>query len=77
MGGTESKVETPNASIINEIKVNVEISTLYLIIIISILAIQMLATLYQLQKISLRKNYIRNVSMTSTKFRKGKIMIMT
>lgn len=65
MGARESKIENPNANVINEIKVNVEIPTLYFIIIISILAMQLLTTLYQLHKRSLRKNYFRNASMSN------------
>lgn len=65
MGNQESKVEHPNANVVNEIKVSVEIPTIYLIIIIAILALQFLTTVYQLHKRSLRKNYRRNLSLAN------------
>lgn len=65
MGGTESKVEHPTANVVNEINVVVELPVYYLIIIIAILAIQLLTTLYQLHKKSLRKNYIRTASLAT------------
>lgn len=64
MGGQESKIKNPNANVINEVKI-VEVessSSIYLIIIIAILATQLLTSLYQLHKRSLRKNYMRTLS---------------
>lgn len=65
MGGQESKVENPNANVINEIRVEVEFPVIYFIIIIVILAVQLLTTLYQLHKRSLRKSYVRAASMAN------------
>ena len=63
MGNRDSKIENPNANMINEITVKVEHPIVYLIIIIAVLVLQFLTTLYQLDKRSLRKNYERAVSM--------------
>lgn len=65
MGGKESKVENPNANVINEITVEVEFPVIYFIIIIVILAMQLLTTVYQLHKRSLRKNYTRAASIAN------------
>ena len=63
MGNHDSKIENPNANVINEITVKVEYPIIYLIIIIAILGLQFLTTLYQLHKRSLKKNYRRAASM--------------
>lgn len=65
MGSTESKIEDPNANVINDIVVKVESPTNYFLIIISLLATQLLVTLYQLHKRALRKNYIRAASVAN------------
>lgn len=65
MGSTESKIEDPNANVINDIVVKVESPTNYFLIIISLLAAQLLVTLYQLHKRALRKNYIRAASVAN------------
>lgn len=67
MGGKQTKLEEPAANVINEVKmVTVEAPTLYLIIIIALLAAQFITTIYQLHKKSLRKNYIiRAASMAN------------
>lgn len=65
MGGQESKVENPNANVINEITVEVKFPVIYFVIIIVILATQLVTTLYQLHKRSLRKNYARAASMAN------------
>lgn len=67
MGGQESKITNPNANVINEVKiVEVESSTtIYLIIIIVIMALQFLTTVYQLHKRSLKKNYVRSMSLAN------------
>lgn len=65
MGGTDSKLEQPNANVINEIKVEVQLPIIYFIIIIVILALQLLTTLYQLHKRSLRKGYARAASVAN------------
>lgn len=67
MGGQKSKIENPNANVINEVKiVEVESSIqTYLIIIIAIMAMQLLVTVYQLHKRSLKKNYTRSISLAN------------
>lgn len=62
MGGHESKIKNPSANVINDIVIKVEIPILYLIIIICLLSIQILITLYQLHKRSLKKSYTRSAS---------------
>lgn len=64
MGGQTSKIEKPNANVINEVKiVEVESSIkIYLIIIIAIMALQFATTMYQLHKRSLKKSYARSAS---------------
>lgn len=67
MGGQESKIANPNANVINEVKI-VEVensSTIYLKIIIAIMALQLLTTVYQLHKRSLKKNYVRSMSLAN------------
>lgn len=63
MGNHDSKIDNPNANVINEITVKIEYPIVYLIIIIVILILQFLTTLYQLHKRSLKKNYRRTASM--------------
>lgn len=65
MGGHESKLENPNANVINEITVEVKFPAVYFIIIITILALQFLTTVYQLHKRSLRKSYVRAASLAN------------
>lgn len=65
MGNHDSKIDNPNANVINEITVEVHLPVIYLIIIIVILAMQFLTTMYQLHKRSLRKNYIRTASLAN------------
>lgn len=66
MGGTDSKIENPNANVINDIVVKIEFPTIYMIIIIALIAMQLLVTVYQLHKRSLRKTYIRTASLAGT-----------
>ena len=63
MGGSESKIDKPNANVVNDIVLKVEHPTIYFIIIIALLAAQLLVTLYQLHKRALRKYYIRAASV--------------
>ncbi len=63
MGGQESKIVNPNANVINEVKVEIEFPRIYFIIIIAILSLQLLTTMYQLHKRSLRKTYTRAASL--------------
>lgn len=65
MGGTDSKVEKPNANVVNDIVVKVEFPAVYFIIIICLIALQLLVTLYQLHKRSLRKSYTRAASLAT------------
>lgn len=67
MGGQESKIDRPNANVINEVKiVEVEASTkIYLIIIIAIMVLQFMTTLYQLHKKAIKKNYARSISLAN------------
>lgn len=66
MGGQTSRIEKPTANVINEVQViEMESMTTYLITIIVILAVQLLTTLYQLHKKSIRKKYIRTASLAN------------
>ena len=63
MGNHDTKIENPNANVINEITVRAEYPIIYLSIIIADLVLQFLTTLYPLHKRSLKKNYKRASSM--------------
>lgn len=65
MGGQESKLDRPNANVINNVKiVEVEASTkIYLIIIIAIMFLQLATHLYQLHKKSIKKSYALSSSL--------------
>lgn len=67
MGGQTSKIQNPNANVINQVKiVEVESSVQnYLIIIIAIMAFQFATTVYQLHKRSIKKNYARSASLAN------------
>lgn len=62
MGKTESKIENPNANVINDIVIKMEFPTYYLIILICLMIVQILINLYQLHKRSIKKNYARRMA---------------
>lgn len=62
MGKTQSKVEKPNANVINNVKIvdhTQEINSLWLLLLILIIlsTINLLIKIYQLHKKSLKKKY--------------------
>lgn len=65
MGGHESKIKNPSANVVNDLNITIDCDYIYFIIIISLLVLQILITVYQLHKRSLKKNYMRTVSLAN------------